>query len=56
MKDLEKARLGSRAWLMDYSVAGFRLSFSQKRASISHFLEQNVCPSRARLVLFKYWE
>lgn len=39
-----------------YSVAGFKLSASQKRASISHFLEQNVCPSRARLVLRKYWE
>jgi len=42
--------------LMSYSRAGFKLSCSQKRASISHFLEQKVCPSRARLVLRKYWE
>lgn len=39
-----------------YSFAGFMLSCSQKRASISHFLEQKFCPSRARLVLRKYWE
>ena len=40
----------------DYSVAGFTLSASQKRASFSHFLEQNVCVSRALLVLMRYWE
>jgi hypothetical protein len=39
-----------------YSFAGFTISCNQKLASISHFLEQNVCPSRARLVLRKYWE
>ena len=39
-----------------YSFAGFKLSCHQKRASISHFLEQKVCPSRARLVLRRYWE
>jgi hypothetical protein len=39
-----------------YWFAGFTLSCNQKLASISHFLEQKVCPSRARLVLRKYWE
>jgi hypothetical protein len=43
-----------RRW--DYSVTGFELSASQKRASTSHFLEQNVCVSRALLVLRRYWE
>ena len=42
--------------LFIYWFAGFKLSCIQKRASTSHFFEQNVWPSRARLVLFKYWE
>ena len=51
-----KGATGKPRPVIIYSVAGFKLSCNQKRASISHFLEQNVCPSRARLVLRKYWE
>ena len=49
-----KARPVSRAF--GYSLSGFKLSSNQERPINSHFLEQNVCPSRARLVLLRYWE
>jgi len=49
-----KARPKGRAF--GYSLSGFKLSSNQERPINSHFLEQNVRPSRARLVLLRYWE
>jgi hypothetical protein len=49
-----KARRNGRAF--GYSLSGVKLSSNQERPINSHFLEQNVRPSRARLVLLRYWE
>jgi hypothetical protein len=53
---VEKKGAAPEGRAFGYSLSGFKLSSNQERPINSHFLEQNVCPSRARLVLFRYWE
>src|SRR5664280_3385600 len=55
-EDRRREGRGRRAAPFGYSLSGFKLFSNQERPINSHFLEQNVCPSRARLVLLSYWE